>query len=112
MLSKQLMKLIKMVSMNRSKAASLQCKQAIEEYLKRTTTLDDTTMNEPYRVRLLDYQLNAIQARIDASYAQIETSLLDKYKVFSLEELLATDYEEIIEDIQEWHWEIQSKYTY
>jgi hypothetical protein len=98
--------------MSRSKATSLQCKQAIEEYLKRTTTLNSETMTEPYRVRLLDYQLHSIQARIDASYAQIETSLLDKYKVFSLEELLATDYEEIIEDIAEWHWQIHSRYTY
>lgn len=90
------------------KASALQCKQAIEEHLKRTTTPD----LEAYQVNLLAYQLRAIQDRIDASYEVIETDLLAKYKVFSLEELLASDYEEIIEDIQDWHWEIHSKYTY
>ncbi len=96
--------------MSKNKATSLQCKQAIEEYLKRTTTLDSETLVEPYRVRILDYQLRAIHDRIDASYEVIEKDLLEKYKVFSLEELLTSDYEEIIEDIQEWHWEIHSKH--
>lgn len=98
--------------MSKNKATSLQCKQALEEYLKRTTTLDSETLLESSRIRILNHQLHSIQARIDASYIQIEAALLDKYKVFSLEELLAIDYEEIVEDIQEWHWEIHSKYTY
>lgn len=58
------------------------------------------------RIPLLDYQLKAIKNRLGASYDEIEDMLLDKYEVSSLEELYATDYDEIMEDISEWHKEI------
>lgn len=58
------------------------------------------------RIKLLDYQLKAIKNRISASYEEIEDALLEKYEVFSLEDLNATDYDKILDDISERHKEI------
>lgn len=62
------------------------------------------------RIKLLDYQIKDINTRLSHSYDQIESALLDKYKAITITDLNSSDYEDIIEDIQDWNWELTSKY--
>lgn len=63
------------------------------------------------RIPLLDYQLKAIKNRLNASYDEIEELILDKYEVSCLEDLYATDYDEIMEDIHQCHKEITEEHV-
>ncbi len=62
------------------------------------------------RIKLLDYQIKDIQMRLDHTYDQIESDILDKYKATHIADLNATDYDAIMEDIQDWHSELNAKY--
>ena len=59
-----------------------------------------------HRIKLLDYQLHTIKYRLAYSYDKVTDAILDKYKAYALEDLNATDYDDILEDIQEWTAEI------
>lgn len=62
-----------------------------------------------HKIKLLDYQLNAIKTRLSYSYDSVEEELLKKYDALLLSDLNATDYDEIIDDIENWTAEINSK---
>ncbi len=53
-----------------------------------------------HKIKLLDYQLHAIQARLDHSGNEVEDMILEKYKAHSLDDLNALDYDDIINDIE------------
>jgi len=57
--------------------------------------------------RLTDYQLNAIESRLQFLPDSIEGKVLDKYKAYALDALRASDYDAIIEDIQQWTVEVK-----
>lgn len=59
------------------------------------------------KIKLVDYQVKDIKSAIP--YDEVYDRVLDKYKVFMIEDLNATDYEDIINDIQDWHKEIISR---
>jgi len=61
------------------------------------------------RIKLVDYQVKAIQAAIEYSSHAIEDTLLNKYNAYAIEDLNATDYDAIMNDIQDWHMEILTK---
>lgn len=61
------------------------------------------------RIKLVDYQVAAIKSAIEHSYDQIEDMLLDKYNAFMIEDLNATDFDAIMEDISDWHYELNQK---
>ncbi len=58
------------------------------------------------RIKLVDYQIQAIRSAIDHSSLAIEDTLLDKYNAYMIEDLNATDFDKIMEDIQDWHLKI------
>lgn len=60
------------------------------------------------KTKLFDHQLNAVKMRLNYSYEQVKDAILDKYNAYALEDLNATDFDEILEDIQEWTHEITS----
>ena len=62
------------------------------------------------RIKLLSYQIKDIKQRLYFTYDKVETDILNKYKAYAVEDLNATDYEEIIEDIQDWTCELNAKY--
>ena len=55
------------------------------------------------KVKLVDYQVQAIRSAIDFSSHAIEDTLLDKYNAYSIADLNATDFDKIMSDIQDWH---------
>jgi len=59
------------------------------------------------RIKLLDYQLNDIRNRLDATYNKVEDRLLDKYQVCAIDYLNATDYDDIMNDIMDFTCEIR-----
>lgn len=58
------------------------------------------------KIKLVDYQVKDIKSAIEHSFDIIEDMLLDKYKAFMIEELNASDFDQIMEDIRYWHLEI------
>jgi hypothetical protein len=60
---------------------------------------------EMNKIKLLDYQLQAIKARIDHSDSEVEDMILNKYKAHSLDDLNALDYDDIIDDIENFNYE-------
>jgi len=61
------------------------------------------------KIKLVDYQVRAIQSRLDRISHKVEDMVLDKYKAYSVEDLNALDYDDIIEDIQDWTCEVIKK---
>lgn len=61
------------------------------------------------KIKLVRYQVQAIKSALEHSYDQIENMVLDKYNEMMIEDLNATDFEEIMEDIQDWHIELIEK---
>lgn len=55
------------------------------------------------RIKLVDYQVKAIKSAIKHSFDIIEDMLLDKYNAFMIEDLNATDFDAIMEDIKDYH---------
>lgn len=61
---------------------------------------------QDYRIKLTDYQLHSLELRLAATYCQVETMVLDKYKAHHIECLNALDYDDICNDISDWHLQL------
>ncbi len=62
------------------------------------------------KTRLLPYQLHEVKCRLNEDlYPPLEKWLLEKYQVFSLDELKCLDYDAIINDLEDWTWELASE---
>ena len=60
------------------------------------------------KAKLHDYQLESLKTLLSSTYDEIEDYVLDEYKVSCLEELNASDFEDIKSNIYDWHEEITS----
>lgn len=56
-----------------------------------------------YGRKILDHQLDHIQFKIQNSYNEIEYVIMDLYGVFSLDQILESEYEKVVADIDGLH---------
>ncbi len=52
-----------------------------------------------HKIKLLDYQLHAIKARLDSCVYDLESHILNTFKSHCIEDLYFSDYEKIMDEI-------------
>ena len=61
-----------------------------------------------YKIKLTDYQIHGLECRLAATYCQVETMVLDKYKSHDIANLNALDFDDICNDIEDWHRQLSN----
>jgi len=54
------------------------------------------------KIKLFDFQINHIDRYLKLNNSHVKDAVLKKYNAYDIEDLNALDYDDIVEDIQDW----------